>query len=207
MGRITAYRTLRGEAAKPFIPSLAALRIQVFREYPYLYEGDLSYEEKYLQDYSRIPDSVVVLALDGERVVGASTALPLTDSHPEFCAPFSQQGFHPESIFYLGESVLDPAYRGQGAGHVFFDEREKAARSIPGMVLTTFCAVERPVDHPRKPVGYRPLDEFWNRRGYVRQQGLQTSFSWKEVGQPVESAHPMVFWTHELAATPVGKEP
>ena len=77
MGRITAYRTLRGEAAKPFIPSLAALRIQVFREYPYLYEGDLSYEEKYLQDYSRIPDSVVVLALDGERVVGASTALPL----------------------------------------------------------------------------------------------------------------------------------
>ena len=47
-----------------FLPELARLRIRVFREYPYLYEGSAAYEEKYLKTYANVPESVMVLVWD-----------------------------------------------------------------------------------------------------------------------------------------------
>ena len=63
----------------PWLDDVARLRVAVFRDWPYLYAGDLAYEREYLRAYARSPGSVVVLALDGGRVVGASTGLPLAD--------------------------------------------------------------------------------------------------------------------------------
>jgi hypothetical protein len=60
--------------------------------------------------------------------------------------------------------------------------------------LICFCAVERPVDHPRRPVDYRPLDEFWRHRGFVRHPELQTTFSWQDLDETAESPKPMTFW-------------
>ena len=68
---------LSGDKLNQYIPELAELRIRVFRDFPYLYDGDLTYEEKYLQTYIEAPDSVIVLAFDGDHVVGASTGIPL----------------------------------------------------------------------------------------------------------------------------------
>ncbi|HLL24828.1 MAG TPA: GNAT family N-acetyltransferase, partial [Kofleriaceae bacterium] len=50
-----------GDAIGPYLPALAALRIRVFREWPYLYDGSLAYEEAYLASYVS-PDAIVVLA-------------------------------------------------------------------------------------------------------------------------------------------------
>lgn len=198
--RITAYKTLRGEEGLAYIPELARLRIEVFREYPYLYEGDLAYEENYLQNYARIPDSVLVLAFAGSKVVGASTAQPLRSSHPEFVAPFEAAQIPPDAVFYLGESVLEPPYRGQGAGHVFFDEREKTARALPGCTTTAFCAVERPPHHPARPADYRPLDGFWKARGYQKHPDLFATFRWKECDANGETPKKMVFWLRSEAS-------
>ena len=41
-------RPLTGAEFDAAIPALANLRIQIFRVFPYLYDGDLAYEEKYL---------------------------------------------------------------------------------------------------------------------------------------------------------------
>src|SRR5690606_40705815 len=89
-----ALRTevLRGAAVAPRLDEVARLRIAVFREYPYLYDGDLDYEARYLRAYVETPDSLCVLALHGDRVVGASTALPLADEDPEFQQPFLERG-------------------------------------------------------------------------------------------------------------------
>jgi len=120
-----------GEAVAPYVDDLARLRIAVFREYPYLYEGDAAYEQRYLTAYARSPRSVFVLALDGGKVVGASTGLPLSDDGEAFHQPFLERGIPLEEVFYFGESVLLREYRGQGIGHRFFDEREAhAARAL-----------------------------------------------------------------------------
>ena len=45
-----------GTAVTPFNTALAELRIQVFREWPYLYEGTLAYEQHYLGESVLLPE-------------------------------------------------------------------------------------------------------------------------------------------------------
>lgn len=149
------YEKLTGPALKAVIPDLAALRIAVFRDWPYLYEGSREYEETYLARYAENPRAIVIGAYDGVRLVGASTATPLASEIEEFRAPFEKHGYDVSRVFYFGESILLPDYRGQGAGHVFFDEREAQARAAGGIAYTAFCAVRRAGDDPRKPSDYR----------------------------------------------------
>lgn len=190
---------VHGPDIQPYVEDLAQLRIRVFREFPYLYDGDLAYERDYLETYARSAESLFVLALDGARVVGVSTGLPMADETEAFRRPFEAQGLDTRDVFYFGESVLDAAYRGQGLGVRFFAEREDHARRLGRFRWCAFCAVERPADHPLRPAGYRPLDEFWARRGYRHHPQLRTEFHWKDVDQPDETAKPMSFWLREIA--------
>lgn len=174
------------------------MRIEVFRSFPYLYDGDMAYERKYIDTYSRSPRSLFVLARDGDRVVGAATGIPMADETKEFKQPFIDHGYNPETIFYFGESVLLPAYRGQGIGVAFFEHREGYARDLGTFTHCCFCAVERPADHPLRPAGYQPLDGFWQNRGYRKVPELNTTYRWKDVGEDVETAKPMTFWLRAL---------
>lgn len=190
---------LNGPAALPYLGDLAALRIEVFREFPYLYEGTLEYEQRYLKSYAEHERSVIVLARDGDQVVGASTAMPLTE-HSENVAPaLAKAGFDPERIYYFGESVLRASYRGHRIGHAFFDHREAAAKKH-GFGITAFCAVVRPDDHPLRPADYAPHDAFWSKRGYVKRGDIVASFEWRDLGEPEATDKPMVFWLKELGA-------
>ena len=194
-----SFQSLSGCALNQYIDELAHLRMGVFRDFPYLYDGDAQYEARYLKTYIEAPDSVVVLAFDGDKIVGASTGLPLCYETNEVTQPFKKAGYDLDEIFYCGESVLLPEYRGQGAGVAFFDHREAHAKSIEGIKHSCFCAVQRPDNHPARPDNYQPLDLFWHNRGYEKHPELATHFSWKEVGETTESLKPMTFWMKSLA--------
>jgi hypothetical protein len=192
-----SFESLVGQEIVPFIDRLAELRIAVFREFPYLYDGCMEYERKYLQTLSASPHSYLVLAREQERIVGASTALPLCDAEPAFRTPFVEHGLEPERFYYFGESILLPEHRGQGAGRVFFDEREAQADFL-AFPQTCFCAVIRPRDHPAKPAGYRSLEKFWKRRGYRPVPELISDYPWRDLGDAEETAKPMQFWIRTL---------
>ena len=188
-------RSLSSAELPAHLDAVAALRIAVFRGWPYLYEGDVGYERDYLSVYADSADSVVVLACDGERVVGASTGLPLADDAPAFRVPFEAAGIDPAQVFYLGESVLLPEYRGRGVGHAFFDHREAHARALGRFTTTAFCAVDRAGDDPRRPAGHRDNAAFWQGRGYTRRSGMTMQLPWREVGEAEERMHALTFWT------------
>lgn len=188
---------LTGDALAMALPGLAELRITVFRAYPYLYDGDLRYERKYVEKFSQAEGAIIVGAFDGDRLIGAATGAPMVGQLDEWAAPFRERGYDLASIFYCGESVLLPGYRGRGIGHAFFDHREARARET-GATHTCFCGVVRPDDHPAKPADYRPLDGFWRKRGYAPLDGAQATFEWKEVGQRTETPHQLQFWIREL---------
>ncbi len=186
----------RGAEVHPWLDDVARLRIAVFAAWPYLYEGDEAYERAYLDAYARSPESVFVLALDGARVVGASTGLPLADDEAAFSEPFRAAGMPVEQVFYFGESVLLPEYRGRGIGHAFFDRREAHARERGRFRWTAFCAVDREDDDPGCPPGYRPNDAFWTGRGYARQPGMTMRLPWNEPGRG-EIEHALTFWLRD----------
>ncbi|WP_439594697.1 GNAT family N-acetyltransferase [Falsiroseomonas sp.] len=191
------FETVSGPALHPLLPELAALRIAVFREWPYLYEGDGGYEQGYLRAYADSPGAAIVVCRDGERVVGAATCQPMTQAHAPVQACFRAAGLDPERFCYFGESVLLPAWRGQGAGVRFFTEREAHARRL-GLPEAAFCAVVRDPADPRRPADHIPLDAFWGKRGYAQRPDLRVSFDWKEIGQTTAIQHELVFWTKAL---------
>ena len=189
--------TLTGDALQAALPELARLRIAVFREWPYLYDGDADYEARYVRAYADSRDALIVGAFAGERLVGAATAAPMEDHAAAFAAPFQARGWDLSDILYCGESVLLPEWRGQGAGHAFFDAREAHGRAL-GRRLSCFCAVVRDEADPRRPAGYMPLDRFWRRRGYEPLPGVTVSYGWRDLGAEDESQHPMRVWVRPL---------
>lgn len=191
--------TVAGKALEPYISELARLRITIFREYPYLYDGSEAYEQAYLQTYIASGAAMAVLAIDENRVIGASTGIPMVDETARFKQPFIDKGIDPETLFYCGESVLLPGYRGRGLYKRFFEGREDYARSLGGLTQSCFCAVVRPDDHPLRPSRYTPLDPIWKHFGYQPQPDLITYYAWKDIDQSKPTEHPMMFWLKTLA--------
>lgn len=185
------------EERRAALPALARLRIAVFRDWPYLYEGTEAYEARYLEEFMAESGSVLVTAEVDGAIVGAATASPMSGQKEAFQAPFSVGGLDVARLFYFGESVLLPAFRGLGIGHGFFDAREAAARQA-GASHACFCAVIREADHPLRPPQARDLHPFWRARGYAPMEGAITAFEWKDVDQAEETAHPMQFWIRAL---------
>ena len=189
-------RRVTGAGVMDYLEDAARLRITVFREFPYLYDGDADSEREYLGHYGECPRSVLVLAICDGAVAGVSTGLPLAEADESFQAPFLKAGMPPGQWFYCGESVLDRAWRGKGIGHRFFDERETHAREL-GFTKTCFCSVKREAGHPLCPEDYRSNDAFWTKRGYVKRPELCARFSWKQVDSAEEVENELVFWTRE----------
>lgn len=194
MLEITTYT---GTAARPFLRDIAELRISVFREFPYLYDGSFDYEMDYLSNYYSSEKSLLVTVKEEARIIGLSTAAPLSDADQAFQSPVSDAGMDPANVFYFGESVVIPEFRGNGLGRRFFDLREEWANRW-GFPVTAFCAVLRAPNHPQRPPGYKPLDSFWNSRGYNKREDLVVKLPWKEVGNPdPETTHDLAYWLRE----------
>ena len=191
-----AYRIYRGAEIAAIVPDLARLRIMVFSDWPYLYEGDLAYETGYLARYAQ-GGAIVVAAYDGAQMVGAATGMPLLQHDDDFSGALAACDIAAEDVFYCAESVLMQDHRGQGAGHMFFDAREAEARA-QGKTYSAFCAVVRPADHPMAPKDYRPLIEFWRKRGYQKLDGVFEEFSWLGIGDSEKTQKRLQFWIKQL---------
>lgn len=192
-------QSLPGPNASDLVDTLAEVRIRVFSEWPYLYAGTLSYEREYLATYFDCDDALVLIARDGDQVIGVSTALPLAAAESDMRAPFEAASIDVGQWLYFGESVVLPEYRGHGLGVGFFAERESHAMAL-GLEHCTFCSVERPDDHPARPQHYFGNERFWENRGY-QPMDLRCQYEWPDIGATQPTAKPMRFWQRRLPAT------
>ena len=190
-------RVLTGAALDAALDDVARMRITVFREWPYLYDGDLEYERDYLNAYRNSSDAVLIGAFDGAILIGAATGTPILDHADDFVSAFQGLNWDLSQVFYCAESVLLKNYRGSGIGHRFFDLREEHALAL-GSSKVVFCAIQRPVDHLLCPADYRPLDAFWEKRGYRPIPNTIAYFSWKDIDVAHETQKPLQFWARDL---------
>ena len=193
------FETLSGAALTARLDALAGLRIRVFREWPYLYDGDPAHEARYLAAYAQSPGALVVAASTPQgEAVGMATCQPGQEASAKLRASWAAAGLDVAELCYFGESVLLPKYRGQGAGVRFFQEREAHARRL-GLSIAAFCSVVRNENDPRRPRDYTPLDGFWDNRGYEARPDISTVMSWREVDDTRETPHVLSFWIKKLS--------
>ncbi len=196
-----SIRALTGADLEDALNAVAQLRITVFRDWPYLYDGSLDYERDYLQTYRDSPSALLMGAFDGETLIGASTSTPMEDHAEAFAAPLASLALPLKDILYGAESVLLPPYRGIGIGHRFIQAREGHARSL-GRSHVAFCSVQREEGDPRRPATVRTNDAFWRRHDYAPLPGVLARFDWKDVGDSAESTKELQFWMRKLPEAP-----
>jgi len=116
---VLRFETLKSEDHSKILPALARLSIEIFREYPFCYDGDFDFEMHDLSTYVESPDARIFLALDGNSVVGFTTCKPLRYAPESVKAPLIQGKVSVDEVLYLGESTLKPEFRGRGIGKHF----------------------------------------------------------------------------------------
>lgn len=201
--------TLRTEVLTPecglaaVSADIARLRVEVFRDWPYLYDGSLDYERDHMRDFCAKPGAVAVIARDGTRIVGAATGMPLGQAGASVRRPLAEAGFAPDSVFYCAEAVLTPAYRGRGLYRSFFDGRENHARTLGGFKISAFCGIRRPADHPMKPENASELAPAWRHFGYAPLDGVSCETAWRDVGDAEKSPKTLDFWAKSLRDHPM----
>lgn len=184
---------LKNHEAEAYLTDVANLRIKIFREYPYLYEGNISYEKEYLRSYIDFDHSVVIVAKDGEKIVGAITGVPCEVRQ---CYLKNQKSL--EDRFYIGELVLLKKYRGKGIGSKLYQALEDYVQSLKTYKKLVFCEIVKKDNDPKRPSDYFCLDEFWAKQGYIKKPELVTYCSWRKLGEVLETASQMVFWEKDL---------
>lgn len=194
-----SYKSLSGFQISDWILEIAKLRITVFREWPYLYDGNTEYEEKYLARYVNAKKSFIIIAIDNNNVVGASSCIWLPEeSDQEIKKPFIDKKYNIKEVVYFGESLLLSQYRGFGIGSHFMKAREEFARDICKAKYASFCSVLRPDDHYLKPKTYVPLYDFWQKRSFTRQEDMFCNFSWQDIDEKEESHKKLQFWIKKI---------
>ena len=190
---MTTVKFYKEDEALKYIEDIAILRIIIFREYPYLYDRDYKYEKNYLHNFMNTPDSMICIAFDNGRVVGALTGLPLAFEEENVKSPWYETDYDIKEIYYFSEALLRPKVRGKGLCVEFLKVAEDWVKGLNKYKIFTLATVIRGNDHPKKPKGYKSVDTFCANRGYEKTNNVICTIPWKEVDEE-ESEKPLLFW-------------
>jgi len=191
-------RSFTGNGLKPYLHSLAKLRMEVFREFPYFEEPDLEKETQLIRKLFQNRESIGVLIFDNTTLVGVSLGYPLSLEEASLQRPFKDRNLNSEHYFFFGDSVLLKAYRGRGIGHHFFDAREAHIIHYKKFKHICFCVPDGLETSPQKPKDFIPLHGFWRKRGYIQHPEMHCCLSWKTLGEAEPSEKKMVYWIKDL---------
>jgi len=202
-----AIRALTGPVSEDDLNAIARLRIDVFREYPYLYDGDMAYEQRYLAGLAGDPQALVLIAEADGDVVGCATSLPLLGSADitaaaDVAGQFAAAGLDPARCYYYSEILVRPEWRGAGLAKAFYGKRATFAAER-GFTHVCFAAVVRPTDDPRRPADYFDPGPLWRRMGFEPRDEMVFHYEWPTLqpdGATADASHPMRFWIKPLPA-------
>lgn len=194
---------LNGERLLEHLDQLAGLRLSIFREYPYLYDGLLEDERRYLSGYAA--QGQVLLAVDNDQVAGAITGMPLAEESGAFVEPFRAAGLAPEQYYYIGELLLLPPYRGLGWGSRLLARLEQLVAQQGRYPVCCLATVARPEDHPLRPDRFVPIERFCRRHGYRPIEGVVARVTWREI-DGLSTIKTLTFWQKSLGQTMEGKQ-
>ena len=168
------------ENMKPLLPFVATLRINIFREHPYLYDGDFKEEMDDLEHCTQLSDNAIAVAYYKDTPVGFLYGLSLAAFTPHFENPvgdlFKEKNLDPATCYYFGDIIILPEHRGNHLSEKLFDTLETYAQK-QGYKSASFIT-ESHEAHPLKPANYKSLDPLWTALKY-KKTGLTSYGSWQ----------------------------
>jgi hypothetical protein len=191
-------RSFTGLGLRPYIHSVAKLRLEVFKEYPYFKDPDLAEEMRHLRKISCCKESISVLIFDGTTLVGVSIGYPLESAEPSLLGVWKGRHQEISSYFYFENPALLKHYRGRGIGHHFFDAKEAHVVHYKKYKHICFCAPESLECVPDRPSDFISPSDFWRKRGYIHHPEIKGTLSWKKNGEAHPKEHRMSFWVKDV---------
>lgn len=174
-----SIKLLTKEEVTPLLPFVANLRINIFREYPYLYEGNFKEEMDDLEHCAKLPKNALAIAYHEDTPVGFLYGIPLVEFAPHFensvLDLFKEKNLEPESCYYFADIIILPEHRGNNLSKKLFDALEMYAQE-QGYRSASFIT-ESHESHPLKPINYKSLDPLWNSLQY-KKTDLTSYGSW-----------------------------
>lgn len=192
---ITPLQIIYGTQIEKHIEPLGCFRIEIFSQFPYLYDGEMEYERKYLARYAASPQSFLIFCEDELGLVAACTGTPLQNADEEFRVAFCDEDI--EQTYYIGELMVRRGFRGMGIGPKLLTAAIKEIGAM-GFKKVSLCAVDRPQDHPMRPSDYVSPDGLWEKFGFEKLRDKKVYYHWRDLGEAAESEKPMSIWVLTL---------
>ncbi|MDQ2994889.1 MAG: hypothetical protein M3R00_08120 [Pseudomonadota bacterium] len=176
---VITIETFSGVAARPYVDDLARLRLDAFKEYPYLYAGNLETEITYTMPYAEIDKAMITVAYVNNRLAGLTTGMPVDcDSLMvnDIKKILVERGDTPTYYYYYGELIVLSEFEGRGLGQKLYETQDALIQS---QGFTHVCQITslREEHHPLKPSNYRSLDDYWQKLGFYREHKTM-SYRW-----------------------------
>ena len=151
LGRLK-FQIFRGQVSEVVLEEVANLRINVFSEYPYLYQGTMESEKLYLKHYLSQSNIILVLIKLDNQTIGAVLGSPLEGMGEKYVTPFLNKGLCVNTIYYLGDIILKKEYRGKGLGGQLYAQFEAVLNDLGGYKNLTICEIATSEDDPLRPI-------------------------------------------------------
>jgi len=196
MGAIRV-ETFQGEEIAPYTNEIVQLCNKIYREYPYLYNGEDAGYESYLESYSQSKEAIICLAFADEKAVGIAAGIPMSQRRNRYDQTLLEHGYDPDALFYLGEFGLKPEYQGRGIEEVMYQSIEDFARKNRNLTTICFWEIANSLDLSQRHSGYLPKEDFWKKLGFIRHPELNFVIFWTNINESQDSPHSAVYWLKE----------
>ncbi len=190
-------KILHGAKSQIYAELIAQLRIELFAEFPYLYKGTMDHDLSYLSVYFNSPNSSIILFFDKEELVGYSSSIPLSEEWDVIKEPFITNGLDLSKYLYVGEVMVKEGYRSWHLVHKILEIHNKKA-AYYGFPYLAALTIDRPDDHPCKPVNYRTHDKLWQRFGWQKSSSLKARFDWEQIDTNRKELNDLSVWIKTL---------
>ena len=188
--------TFRGTETAPYIQDIVKLCNAIYREPPYLYNGDDEEYTAYIESLSQANDVVICLVFDGEKAVGLSIGRPLIQTRGPYKETLVEHGYDLNQFFYLGEFGLLSGYRDCRIEEAMYLEIEKAAFVDGAFDMICVWDIVDPNQFSSDTCFVE--DYFWKKLGFVQHPELNFQIVWINIGDTQESSHLAVYSIKEL---------
>jgi hypothetical protein len=190
-------KSLDGESAREFFNEIAQIRIDLFREFPYLYDGSIEYEREYLETYFKSKNSKIILGLDKGKIVAFSSSISLNEEIEEIKAPFLNRNLDISQYHYIGEVMIKNEYRNLSLP-LEFERIHKEFATQKGHSKLVFMTVRRELNDISRPYKYKDPEKLWRYIGYKILDNMNIEMSWKRIDTGKDENNVLDIWQKNL---------